>query len=48
MNGLLLGIVGLIYLALAASYLWSGKTGLCIAFAAYALANLGLYLAGEV
>lgn len=47
MNGLLLLIVGIIYIGLAFSYLFEGKTGLMITFFAYALANYGLYLSGK-
>jgi hypothetical protein len=46
-NTILLGIVGLIYVAIAFFYVIDGKTGLAIAFAAYALANYGLWLAGR-
>lgn len=46
-NMILLGLVGLIYVIVSVVYLFDGKTGMSIAFAAYALANYGLYLAGK-
>ena len=48
MNKYLLGLVSLIYLAVGINYLLSRQYGLCIAFWSYAVANLGLYLAGGV
>ena len=47
MNDILLLLVGLAYVAVAIGYFVDGKTGLGIAFTAYALANYGLYLAGK-
>jgi len=47
MNSILLIIIGLLYLGIAFGYLVDGKTGLAIAFFAYAISNYGLYLAGK-
>lgn len=47
MTGILLIIVGAIYLLVALQYYLSNETGLCIAFIAYAVANLGIYMAGK-
>jgi hypothetical protein len=47
MNSILLVIVGIIYVGLSIMYFLDHKTGLGIAFFAYALANYGLYLAGK-
>lgn len=41
MGPVLLGIVALIYLGVGASEASAGNTGLAIAFAAYAVSNLG-------
>lgn len=46
MNGLLLIIVGVIYIVVGIKYYLNGDIGLCIAFISYALANVGLYLSG--
>lgn len=46
MSGLLLAIVGVIYLGLAITYYVEGNMGMCITFSAYAVANAGLYIAG--
>lgn len=46
-NSILLGIVGILYIGCAIAYLVEGKTGLSIAFMAYAIANYGLWLAGK-
>lgn len=40
-------IVALIYLAVAVVYGCEGKWGMCLAFVAYSIANLGLYWAGS-
>jgi hypothetical protein len=47
MSGILLLLVGIVYVAVAIGYFIDGKTGLGIAFIAYAIANYGLYLAGK-
>lgn len=47
MSGWLLLLVGVIYICTAICYFYEHKTGLCIAFIAYAIANYGLYLAGK-
>lgn len=46
MNGFLLALVAVIYLWVAINYTISGNTGMGLAFAAYSVANIGLYLAG--
>lgn len=46
-NAILLGLVGVIYITVAFVYAFEGKTGMALAFGAYALANYGLYLAGK-
>lgn len=38
-------LVGAVYVAIAIDLIITGKTGLAIAFAGYALANVGLWLA---
>ena len=48
MSGILLIIVGILYVMTGISYYIEGNTGLAIAFLAYSLANYGLYLAGKV
>lgn len=47
MNGVLLAAVGIIYTAVAVSYMSEGKGGLAISFLCYAIANYGLYVAGN-
>lgn len=44
MNAGLLLFVGAIYLAVAVSYGRAGRWGMCLAFVAYALANVGFAL----
>lgn len=44
MSGNLIAITGLIYLYVAAEQAYRGNVGLCIAYAGYAFANVGLYL----
>ena len=44
MSPLLLYLVTLIYFAVAVQYLGVGRYGMAIAFAAYALANVGFVL----
>lgn len=41
----LLAVVGCIYLAVAYDYYRHGKNGMCLAFIAYALANVGFIIA---
>lgn len=43
----LIAITGVIYLAVAADLAYSGRYGLAIAYAGYAAANVGLYLAAR-
>lgn len=45
MAGPLIIFTGLIYAWVAGDLAWSGRTGLAIAYAGYAVANIGLYLA---
>lgn len=45
MSGFLIALTGLIYAYVSADLLWSGKTGLGIAYLGYAFANIGLFLA---
>lgn len=45
MAGWLIALTGVIYAWVAADLAWSGRTGLAIAYAGYAFANVGLYLA---
>lgn len=44
MSGPLIALTGLIYLYVAADLAWRGNTGLAIAYAGYAFANVGLYM----
>ncbi len=44
MSANLIAIVGVIYTVIAANLYLSGKTGLALAFAGYAVSNVGLYL----
>jgi hypothetical protein len=44
MSGWLIALTGLIYAYVAAEQGWRGNAGLCIAYAGYAFANIGLYL----
>lgn len=46
MNSLLLGIVSFIYVFVAINYLRNHNLGMSIAFFAYAVSNVGLYIAG--
>ena len=45
MAGWLIALTGFVYAYVAADLAWNGKTGLAIAYAGYAFANVGLYLA---
>jgi hypothetical protein len=45
MAGWLIALTGLIYAYVSADLAWHGKTGLAVAYAGYAFANIGLYLA---
>ncbi len=45
MSAPLLALCAFIYVGVAVSYARSGQWGMCIAFAAYALANVGFILA---
>lgn len=47
MAGVLVLVVGGIYALTAVFYFRENNIGMAIAFAAYALANVGLYMAGE-
>ena len=44
MNWYLLAIVALIYASVAVNYLIDGRPGMALAFAAYAIANIGFAL----
>jgi len=41
----LIALTGVIYLYVAADLAWHGRYGLAIAYAGYAAANVGLYIA---
>jgi hypothetical protein len=43
----LIALTGVIYVWVAADLAWLGKHGLAIAYAGYAAANIGLYLAAK-
>ena len=43
----LIALTGVIYVWVAADLAWHGKTGLAIAYAGYAAANIGLYIAAR-
>ena len=43
----LIALTGLIYVVVAADLSWHGKHGLAIAYAGYAAANIGLYMAAR-
>jgi hypothetical protein len=43
----LIAICGVIYLFVAADLAYHGKTGLAIAYAGYAFANVGLWMAAR-
>ena len=45
MAGWLIALTGVVYAYVAADLAWHGKAGLAIAYAGYAFANVGLYLA---
>lgn len=47
MAGPLILLVGAIYTFVAVDLWWSGRAGLAIAFAGYALSNVGLWLAAR-
>jgi hypothetical protein len=47
MSAPLIAICGVIYLFVAVDLAWHGKTGLAIAYAGYAFANIGLYMAAR-
>jgi hypothetical protein len=40
----LIVLTGLIYLYVGCEQLWKGNTGMCIAYFAYSLANVGLWM----
>lgn len=40
-------VIGAVYLFVAADLCWQSKYGLALAFAAYAVSNVGLYLAAK-
>lgn len=46
MSGILLILVGILYLLSSVTYFIHGHIGLGIAFLCYAISNYGLYLAG--
>ena len=46
MNGWRIGFVGLIYLAVGVNYWNAADRGMAIVFFGYALANVGLIIAG--
>lgn len=48
MTGLLLSIVSLIYLCVSVGYYQEENLGMAIAFMAYAVANVGLWMAGNL
>ena len=43
----LIALTGVIYVVVAADLAWHGKHGLAIAYAGYAAANVGLYMAAK-
>lgn len=43
----LIALTGLIYVWVSADLAWSGRHGMAIAYAGYAAANVGLYLAAK-
>jgi len=43
MSGPLIALTGVIYAWIAADQFWRGNPGMAIAYAGYALANVGLY-----
>ena len=45
MAGWLIALTGFVYAYVAADLAWHGKGGLAIAYAGYAFANVGLYMA---
>ena len=47
MSGPLILAVGGIYLYIAVDLICAGKTGLSLAFAGYAVSNIGLYMAAK-
>lgn len=48
MSAWLIAIIGVVYAIVAVDLLWSGNTGLGIAFIGYSIGNVGLYLAAKV
>ena len=44
MSANLIAIIGLVYAYIAGELIWKGNRGLGIAFAGYALGNIGLYM----
>lgn len=46
MNSVLLAVVSILYFIVGINYMKSSDYGLSIAFVAYAIANVGLYLQG--
>jgi len=44
MSATLIALVGVVYAFIAANLYLSGKVGLALAFAGYAVSNVGLYL----
>lgn len=47
MSGPLLLFVGVIYVIVAMDFLKEGQGGFCLAFMAYAVSNVGLWLASR-
>ena len=44
MSGPLIALTGVIYAWIAVDQFWRGNPGMAIAYAGYALANVGLYM----
>jgi len=44
MSATLIAVVGVVYTVIACNLYLSGKPGLALAFAGYAVSNVGLYL----
>lgn len=47
MSSWLIIAVGAIYLVVASDLWWQGKNGMALAFAGYALSNVGLWMAAR-
>lgn len=44
MNAILLSVVAVIYASVAVGYALDGRWGMCLAFVAYAIANIGFVI----